>query len=294
MKPSDHHKTTAKHNFSVCVTRSPPHGRCNDSRANHRLGALGFRQPRFQNPAHHGMKQSLTSAGLAAAAELAEATVSRAEVVSQARQFFTDRTGFVPVGLEELPSCWLQQLPTLLWNGHKPGEDRLPYMVLRLAFEQGVLGIAFLQEPPNENNQSPAGIGCAFCSTCFSCPTCGARSRGKRNWKFGRGGLNCGGSSSRWKTDGGCNHATGYPSAPGWNWSPRRCGSGNKEQGRFRNCGFRRTARQQGHRNSVEKVPAKVPANTVLKGLKRVKKNSGGGMLDSERKCFIISMSAMQ
>ena len=44
---------------------------------------------------------------------------------------------------------------------------------------------------------------------------------------------------------------------------------------------------------SVKKVPAGVPANTVLKGLKRVKKNSGGGMLDSKRKRFIISMSAM-
>ncbi len=101
----------------------------------------------------HSVKQNLTSAVLAAAAELAEPTASRAEVVSQARQFFTDRTGFVPVGLEELPSCWLQQLPTLLWNGHKPGEYMLPYMVLRLTFEQGALGVAFLQEPPNENGR---------------------------------------------------------------------------------------------------------------------------------------------
>jgi len=117
------------------------------------LGHLGSADHVFKILRSHGMKQSLTSAVLAAAVELAESTVSRAEVVSQARQFFTDRTGFVPVGIEELPSCWLQQLPTLLWNGHKPGEDRLPYMVLRLAFEQGVLGIAFLQEPPNENGR---------------------------------------------------------------------------------------------------------------------------------------------
>ncbi len=101
----------------------------------------------------HRLKQSLTPAVVAAAAELAERTASREEVVSQARQFFNDRTGLVPIGLEELPSCWLQQLPTLLWNGHKPGEDMLPYMVLRLAFEQGALGIAFLQEPLNKNGR---------------------------------------------------------------------------------------------------------------------------------------------
>jgi hypothetical protein len=101
----------------------------------------------------HGLKQSLTPAVLAVAAELAEPRGSRAEVVSQARQFFTDRTGLVPIGLEELPSCWLRQLPALLWNGHKPGEDMLPYMVLRLAFEEGALGVAFLQEPPNDNGR---------------------------------------------------------------------------------------------------------------------------------------------
>jgi len=101
----------------------------------------------------HGLKQILTPALVAAAAELTELPTKQEEVFSGACQFFSSRAGFVPVGLEELPSCWLQQLPSLLWSSGKSPGDRLPYMVTRIGFEQGVLHIAFLQEVVHEKGR---------------------------------------------------------------------------------------------------------------------------------------------
>jgi hypothetical protein len=42
-----------------------------------------------------------------------------------------------------------------------------------------------------------------------------------------------------------------------------------------------------------EQVPAKVPANTVLKELKRVKENSDKVKLDSERNSVSLKLSVM-
>jgi hypothetical protein len=101
----------------------------------------------------HGFKQVLTPALVAAAAELTVPPTGQAEVVSVACQFFSSRTGFVPVGLEGLPCCWLQQLPPLLWSGRRSPGERLPYMVTRIGFEQGVLHLAFLQEGVHERGR---------------------------------------------------------------------------------------------------------------------------------------------
>ena len=102
----------------------------------------------------HGFKQILTPALVAAAAELTERPTAREEVVSVACQFFASRNGCIPFGLEELPSCWLRQLPPLLCIGRKSPEDPLPYMVTRIGFEQGVLNMAFLQEGVPEDGRS--------------------------------------------------------------------------------------------------------------------------------------------
>ena len=257
------------------------------------LGRLGSADHVFKILRSHGMKQSLTSAVLAAAAEWRNRRSRGQKSFHRPANSSPTVPALSPSGSKNCLRAGYSSYPRSFGTAISRGRIGCPTWSLGSRSSRVSSASPSCKNRPTKMVESPAGIGCAFCSTCFWCPTSGVRSRGKRNWKFGRSGLNCGGSYSRWKTDGGCNHATGYPSAPGWNWSPRRCGSGNKEQGRFRNCGFRRTARQQGHRNSVEKVPAKVPANTVLKGLKRVKKNSGGGMLDSERKCFIIRVSAM-
>jgi len=101
----------------------------------------------------HGFNQILTPALVAAAAELTERPTAREEVVSVAYQFFSSRNGCIPFGLEELPSCWLRQLPPLLCIGRKSPEDPLPYMVTRIGLEQGVLQMAFLQEGVPEDSQ---------------------------------------------------------------------------------------------------------------------------------------------
>jgi hypothetical protein len=101
----------------------------------------------------HGLKEILTPALVAAAAELTERPTAREEVVSVACQFFASQNGCIPFGLEELPSCWLRQLPLLLCIGRKSPEDPLPCMVTRIGFEQGVLNLAFLQEGVPEDSQ---------------------------------------------------------------------------------------------------------------------------------------------
>lgn len=88
-----------------------------------------------------GLKQKFAPAILAAAAELLEPPASRDWVIAEARQFFAARVGLIPHGLEELPSRWLQQLPL-----HLEGREMGPFMITSLAFEQGVLCVAFAHE----------------------------------------------------------------------------------------------------------------------------------------------------
>jgi hypothetical protein len=88
-----------------------------------------------------GLKQKFAPAVLATAAELLEPPASREWVIAEARQFFVSRAGLIPDGLEELPSRWVQQLPL-----HLEGREMEPFMITSLAFEQGVLCIAFAHE----------------------------------------------------------------------------------------------------------------------------------------------------
>ena len=88
-----------------------------------------------------GLKRKITPAVLAAAAELIEPPASREWVIAGARQFFASRAGLIPHGLDELPSRWAQQLPL-----HLTGREMGPFMITSLAFEQGVLCVAFAHE----------------------------------------------------------------------------------------------------------------------------------------------------
>ena len=88
-----------------------------------------------------GLKQRITPAVLAAAAELLGPDSWREEILVEARQFFAQRAGMIPHGLEEIPSRWLQQLPQHLGN-----REMGPFMITSLAFEQGVLCVAFAHE----------------------------------------------------------------------------------------------------------------------------------------------------
>jgi hypothetical protein len=65
----------------------------------------------------------------------------REEIIVEARQFFAQRAGLVPNGLEGLPSRWLQQLPQHLEN-----RDMGPFLMTTVEFERGVLCIAFAHE----------------------------------------------------------------------------------------------------------------------------------------------------
>src|ERR1700690_1926814 len=88
-----------------------------------------------------GLKQRVTPAVLAAAAEMLGPDSWREEIIVEARQFFAQRAGLVPNGLEELPSRWLQQLPRHLEN-----RDMGPFLMTTVEFERGVLCIAFAHE----------------------------------------------------------------------------------------------------------------------------------------------------
>jgi len=88
-----------------------------------------------------GLKQRVTPAILAAMAELLGPDSGREEILVEARQFFAERAGMIPHGLEEIPSRWLRQLPRHLEN-----RDMGPFMITSLAFEQGLLCVAFAHE----------------------------------------------------------------------------------------------------------------------------------------------------
>ena len=95
-----------------------------------------------------GLKQRVAPSVLAAAAELARPDSWREGVVAEARQFFARRAGLVPNGLEELPSRWLQQLPRHLEN-----RDMGPFMISSLAFDQGLLCVAFAHEVASQTGR---------------------------------------------------------------------------------------------------------------------------------------------
>ena len=88
-----------------------------------------------------GLKQKITPAILAAAAELLGPDSWREEILVEARQFFAQRAGMIPHGLEEIPSRWLQQLPR-----HMGNREMGPFMITSLAFDQGLLCVAFAHE----------------------------------------------------------------------------------------------------------------------------------------------------
>jgi hypothetical protein len=95
-----------------------------------------------------GLKRKITPAVLAAAAELLEPPASHEWVVAEARQFFARCAGLIPHGLEELPSRWVQQLPL-----HLEDREMGPFMITSVAFEQGVLCVAFAHEIGSETGR---------------------------------------------------------------------------------------------------------------------------------------------
>jgi hypothetical protein len=110
----------------------------------------------YQSSAEHilerllacGLKQKFAPAVLAAAAELLEPPASREWVIAEVRQFFAVHAGLIPHGLEELPSRWVQQLPL-----HLEDREMGPFMITSLAFEQGVLCVAFTHEIGSETGR---------------------------------------------------------------------------------------------------------------------------------------------
>ena len=110
----------------------------------------------YQSSAEHilerllacGLKQKFAPAVLAAAAELLEPPASREWVIAEARQFFAVRAGLIPHGLEELPSRWVQQLPLQLEN-----REMGPFMITSLAFDQGLLCVAFAHEVASQTGR---------------------------------------------------------------------------------------------------------------------------------------------
>ena len=95
-----------------------------------------------------GYKQRLATGVLGAALERCRPATPRGQLLSQTKGFFRSKAVIVPAGLDELPSCWLQQLPILLWRSRKSHWKMLPYMICSLGVEDGVLWIAFAQEQP--------------------------------------------------------------------------------------------------------------------------------------------------
>ena len=95
-----------------------------------------------------GLKQRVTPCVLGIAAELIGPDAWREEIIAEARQFLAQRAGLVPHGLEKLPSRWLQQLPRHLEN-----RDMGPFMITSLAFDQGLLCVAFAHEVASQTGR---------------------------------------------------------------------------------------------------------------------------------------------
>ena len=100
-----------------------------------------------------GYKRRMTAGVLGAAFDVCCPLMPRAQLLSQTKGFFSTKAVIVPAGLDELPSCWLQQLPKLLWCSRKPHWKMLPYMIRSLGIEDGFLWIAFEQEQPTDETR---------------------------------------------------------------------------------------------------------------------------------------------
>jgi hypothetical protein len=101
----------------------------------------------------YGHTPKLVPRVLSAAFDLCNTTVSPDQLLPQTREFFRSKAVIIPTGLDELPSCWLQDLPTVLWHSRKPHWKHLPYMISELGVEDGVLWVAFAQEQPNDEDR---------------------------------------------------------------------------------------------------------------------------------------------
>lgn len=97
-----------------------------------------------------GHKQRLVPGVLGAAFRMCLPAMPHDQLLSRTKGFFRSKAVIIPTGLEELPSCWLQQLPILLWHSRKSHWKMLPYMICSLGVEDGVLWIAFAQEQPTD------------------------------------------------------------------------------------------------------------------------------------------------
>jgi hypothetical protein len=92
----------------------------------------------------YNLKPILSSEMLSAAVQLDAALHGRA--LQRARDFFRNKTGLVPEGLESLPASWLAGLPGILWAMRKAQWMKVPCMIQRAACVDGVLLLSFAQE----------------------------------------------------------------------------------------------------------------------------------------------------
>ena len=63
----------------------------------------------------------------------------REKVLEAATEFFRYKAVMLPKGLTNLPTCWLADLPALLWKLKKPEWDHLPFFIDELKVADGLL-----------------------------------------------------------------------------------------------------------------------------------------------------------
>jgi hypothetical protein len=78
------------------------------------------------------------------------------ETLGVVKAFFSQRAVIIPEGLEFIPRIWLEKLPEILWGSRKPHWERLPYMIKRIFFEDGVLRLILAQEQPHQTDVTTA------------------------------------------------------------------------------------------------------------------------------------------
>jgi hypothetical protein len=115
----------------------------------------GLKLAQLESAAHvyelmrnRGCRLRLREGVLSSAFEVLQPQIERGDLLSEARAFFRSKAILIPEGLDELPSCWLSALPTLLWATREDHWEKLPYMIRRLDLERGVLCLKFKQEQP--------------------------------------------------------------------------------------------------------------------------------------------------
>ena len=99
---------------------------------------------------NRGCRLRLSESVLYGAFEVLQPHLGRGQLLSEVSAFFRSKAILVPEGLDQLPSCWLNALPTLLWATRKDHWENLPYMIRRLDLERGVLCVKFAQEQPQK------------------------------------------------------------------------------------------------------------------------------------------------